>query len=72
LKFGTVVFPKLLTGPVDTFCELFREKYDGTVVPGSFFEMQDHFRLGIGGEPDAVAASLEQLGTALDHFRKAR
>jgi aspartate/methionine/tyrosine aminotransferase len=72
LKFGTVVFPKLLTGPVDIFCELFREKYDGTVVPGSFFEMPDHFRLGIGGEPDAVAASLERLGTALDHFRKAR
>ena len=72
LQFGTVVFPKLLTGPVDKFCELFRDKYDGTVVPGSFFEMPDHFRLGIGGEPDAVAASLEQLGTALDHFRKAR
>jgi hypothetical protein len=71
LQFGTVVFPKLLTGPVDKFCELFREKYDGTVVPGSFFEMPDHFRIGIGGEPDAVAASLKQLGGALDEFRSA-
>jgi aspartate/methionine/tyrosine aminotransferase len=68
LQYGTVVFPRLLTGLVDRFCELFREKYDGTVVPGSFFEMPDHFRLGIGAEPDAVAASLEQLGTALDEF----
>jgi aspartate/methionine/tyrosine aminotransferase len=69
LQFGTVVFPRLLTGSVDRFCELFREKYDGTVVPGSFFEMPDHFRLGIGGESEALAASLKQLGTALDEFR---
>jgi aspartate/methionine/tyrosine aminotransferase len=69
LQFGTVVFPRLLTGSVDSFCELFREKYDGTVVPGSFFEMPDHFRLGIGGESDALAASLERLGAALDEFR---
>ena len=52
LQFGTMVFPQLLTGPVDKFCELFREKYDGTVVPGSFFEMPDHFRIGIGGETE--------------------
>ena len=71
LQFGTVVFPRLLTGPVDKFCELFREKYDGSVVPGSFFEMPDHFRMGIGGEPDAVAASLQQLGAALDELRNA-
>jgi aspartate/methionine/tyrosine aminotransferase len=72
LKFGTVVFPKLLTGSVDKFCELFREKYEGSVVPGYFFEMPDHFRMGIGGEPEAVAASLKQLGAALDQFRKSR
>ena len=69
LQFGTVVFPRLLTGSVDRFCELFREKYEGSLVPGSFFEMPDHFRLGIGAEPDAVAASLERLGAALDEFR---
>jgi len=71
LQFGTVVFPKLLTGSVDKFCELFRQKYEGSVVPGSFFEMPDHFRMGIGGEPDGVAASLKQLGTSLDEFRSA-
>jgi aspartate/methionine/tyrosine aminotransferase len=68
LEFGTVIFPKLLTGPVDKFCQLFREKYEGTVVPGSFFEMPDHFRLGISGESSALAASLAQLGAALDEF----
>ena len=70
LEFGTTVFPRLLTGAVDSFCELFRDKYDGTVVPGSFFEMADHFRIGIGGETGALRESLEKLGVALDEFGK--
>ena len=57
LQFGTTVFPKLLSGPVDRFCELFREKYEGTVVPGSFFGMADHFRIGIGGETEPLRNS---------------
>ena len=71
LQFGTVVFPRLLTGPADKFAQMFREKYEGTVVPGSFFEMPEHFRMGIGAETDAVAASLERLGAALNEFRAA-
>jgi len=71
LQFGTVAFPQLLTGPVDRFCELFRDKYQGTVVPGSFFEMPGHFRIGIAGETDALTKSLEQLGLALDEFGRA-
>jgi aspartate/methionine/tyrosine aminotransferase len=70
LEAGTVVFPRLLTGPVDRFCELFRNKYDGTVVPGSFFEMPDHFRIGIAVETAALRGSLQQLGAALDEFAR--
>lgn len=69
LERGTVTFPKLLTGSVDRFCELFRTKYEGTVVPGSFFEMPDHFRLGIPVPTESLRASLERLGAALDEFR---
>ena len=65
---GTVVFPRLLSGPVDDFCGLLREKYEGAVVPGRFFEMPAHFRLGMGGEPEMFAAALERLGAALDEF----
>jgi len=68
LEFGTTVFPRLMTGAVDKFCELFRAKYDGTVVPGSFFEMPDHFRIGIGGETEPLKESLDRLGVALDEF----
>lgn len=69
LERGTVTFPRLLTGSVDRFCDLFRSKYDGTVVPGRFFEMPDHFRIGIPVETEALRASLEQLGRALYEFR---
>jgi aspartate/methionine/tyrosine aminotransferase len=70
MKFGTTVFPRLLSGPADSFCELFRSRYDGTVVPGSFFEMPEHFRIGIGGETERLIESLDRLGAALDEFRE--
>lgn len=70
LERGTVAFPRLLTGPVDRFCELFRSKYEGTVVPGSFFEMPDHFRIGIPIETAALQQNLDRLAAALDEFRR--
>jgi aspartate/methionine/tyrosine aminotransferase len=65
---GTTVFPKLLTGNVNDFCALLREKYETSVVPGRFFEMPDHFRIGIGGDTDMTAQALHQLSRALDEF----
>ena len=65
---GTVVFPRLLSGSVDDFCRLLREKYEGAVVPGHFFEMPAHFRLGMGGESGMFAAALERFAAALDDF----
>jgi len=46
-----------------------REKYETTVVPGSFFERPEHFRLGIAGETDVLEAGLERLGRALDEIK---
>ena len=68
LEFGTVAFPRLLSGSVDRFCELLREKYEATVVPGSFFEMPQHFRVGIATETAILAEGLQRLGSALDEF----
>jgi hypothetical protein len=45
-----------------------RENYETSVVPGKFFEMPRHFRLGIGGETEELRAGLERLGAALDEF----
>jgi aspartate/methionine/tyrosine aminotransferase len=67
-KFGTIVFPRLRRGSADDFCKLLRDQFETTVVPGRFFEMPQHFRLGIGGDSKELEAGLEQLGAALDQF----
>jgi aspartate/methionine/tyrosine aminotransferase len=67
--FGTVVFPKVVRGPVDELCLLLREKYETSVVPGKFFEMPDHIRIGIGCETEMLRGGLERLGSALDELR---
>ncbi len=68
LPFGTTAFPKLLTGPVDKFCELLRDKYETSVVPGHFFEMPDHFRVGLGGPAGELREGLNRLASALDEY----
>jgi aspartate/methionine/tyrosine aminotransferase len=63
---GTTVFPRLHHGNVEDFCALLRKKYETSVVPGQFFEMPQHFRIGIGGEVDMTAEALRRVGEALD------
>lgn len=63
--YGTISFPRLKSGDVEELCELLREKYDTTVVPGKFFEMPDHFRLGLGCETKIFAEGIARLGKAL-------
>lgn len=67
---GTVVFPRLTHGDPEKFFALLREKYETTVVPGSFFEMPRHFRIGMGGDTAGLRAGLERLSGALDEFGK--
>jgi hypothetical protein len=69
---GTIVFPCLLSGSVDAFCTLLREKYETSVVPGRFFEMPEHFRLGFGGETSIVAEGLRRVAIALDEYSPSR
>ena len=67
---GTVVFPRLTRGRTPEFLKLLREKYETAVVPGQFFEMSEHFRVGIGSDTESLRAGLERLSTALDEFTK--
>ena len=64
-------FPKLRSGDVEAFVELLREKYETSVVPGSYFDMPQHFRIGIGGDPEMTREGFERLGLALDEYRGA-
>lgn len=65
-KFGTIVFPRLKQGSVERLCEVLREKYETSVVPGRFFEMPSHFRVGFGNDPELLKEGLLRLGAALD------
>lgn len=68
-EYGTVVFPRLKSGNVNDLAKFLREQYEVSVVPGSFFEMPDHVRLGVGGDTAGVKAALEQLAKGLKAYR---
>jgi len=66
-ELGTVAFPKLERGgTVERLHRMLREKYDTSIVPGSFFGSPQNFRIGIGGDPEITAEGLKRLGRALD------
>ena len=69
-EYGTIVFPRMRVGTSEELTELLREKYDTSVVPGGFFEMPAHFRLGFGGSSDLLVAGLEKVGAALDEIAR--
>lgn len=65
---GTIVFPRLKQGAADSLFTLLREKYETSVVPGRFFEMPAHFRIGLGGDSETLEEGLKRLGAALDEL----
>jgi aspartate/methionine/tyrosine aminotransferase len=67
-EFGTTVAPRLNRGSVDDLCALLRDKYETSVVPGRFFEMPDHFRIGIGCDEEVLPEGLKRLAMALDEL----
>lgn len=69
LSAGTVAFPRWRGGDVTPLCALLRARYETSVVPGRFFDAPDHFRLGLGGDPDILKQGLERLSAALDELR---
>jgi aspartate/methionine/tyrosine aminotransferase len=64
-RFGTVVFPGLRKASVQELCTVLLEKFETSIVPGKFFDMPQHFRIGIGCETAALKEGLARLGSAL-------
>ena len=62
--YGTTTFPKLLRGNVPDLLVKLRNQYETTVVPGQFFEMPDHFRIGMGVSTEMFAEGLSRLARA--------
>lgn len=67
---GTVVFPRLKNGSVEKLYDILTEKFETAICPGRFFEMSDHFRIGLGGDPGATKEGLVRLGKALDEIAR--
>lgn len=63
---GTVAFPRLKTGSVESLCSILRDTYETTVAPGAFFGMPDSFRVGLGMPSHVFMEGLRRLGLALD------
>jgi aspartate/methionine/tyrosine aminotransferase len=68
-KLGSIMFPRVQTESADQLIDLLREKYETSVVPGRFFQMPAHFRIGLGGNSEEFREGLDRLGQALDELR---
>lgn len=65
---GTTAFPRLPGKNPETLYKILREKYETTVVPGSFFYAENHFRIGLTCETETLENGLERLSSALDEL----
>ena len=63
---GITVFPRWEGGDTESLHSLLRSKYDTAIVPGRWFDMPNHFRVGLGGDTEVIKEGLTRLGAALD------
>jgi aspartate/methionine/tyrosine aminotransferase len=66
---GITTVPRWLGGDVEPLRELLRREYDTSIVPGRWFDLPDHFRVGIGRPAEIVEEGLSRLGAAMDRLR---
>jgi hypothetical protein len=64
-EWGTTSFVQLLNGNADAFLERLQSEFDTSAVPGRFFEMPDHFRIGMGVNTEMFAEGLNRISRAL-------
>jgi aspartate/methionine/tyrosine aminotransferase len=64
-EWGTTSFVQLLDGNVDDFLQKLSAEFDTSAVPGRFFEMPDHFRIGMGVNTEMFAEGLKRISRAL-------
>jgi aspartate/methionine/tyrosine aminotransferase len=68
-EFGTTCFPRLEKGNVEDLWTMLYEKHDTSFVPGRFFEMPQHLRIGMCAEPELFQEGLRHLDAALDEIQ---
>ena len=65
---GITAFPRWPGKNGESLDALLRSKYDASVVPGRWFELPEHFRVGLGGDTQLLGEGLARLGAALDEL----
>ena len=63
---GITAFPRWIGGDTERLDARLRERYDASIVPGRWFEMPDHFRVGFGLPTGEFEEALTRLSAALD------
>ncbi|HVU30632.1 MAG TPA: pyridoxal phosphate-dependent aminotransferase [Sphingomicrobium sp.] len=66
---GITAFPRWSGGDTDRLEAHMRDRYDSAIVPGRWFEMPDHFRVGFGLATGEFDEALNRLGAAMDDLR---
>jgi hypothetical protein len=66
---GITAFPRWAGGDAESLNDHLRERYDTSVVPGRWFEMPEHFRVGFGLPTADFEEALNRLGAALDDLQ---
>jgi len=62
---GTTAFLRLRSGGVEAFLERLRAEFETSAVPGRFFEMPEHFRVGMGVDSEMFREGLRRIGLAV-------
>lgn len=66
---GITAFPRWSGGDTERLDAILRERFDTSVVPGRWFEMPNHFRVGFGLPTADLDEGLIRLGSALDELK---
>lgn len=66
---GITAFPRWSGGDTRRLDDHLHERYDTAVVPGHWFEMPEHFRIGFGLPTAEFEQALLRLGAGLDEFQ---
>jgi aspartate/methionine/tyrosine aminotransferase len=64
--FGTTTFVGLKKGNTDEFLAQLRTQHETSAVPGRFFEMPNHVRMGMGVNTETFAEGLRRVSVALN------
>jgi aspartate/methionine/tyrosine aminotransferase len=67
-EFGTTAVLRLLRGDAEHFLTRLRIEYETSAAPGRFFELPDHFRIGMGVDTEIFREGLQRISRTLNQI----